>query len=91
MRRPGSPPAHQPIVEAQEIHSQTTFDQMHDAGLGCLGRQPEITQQDRQPLQSGLGLVPRPTHHHQVVAVAHQHTVLTGVPHPIQPVQIHVA
>src|SRR6185369_5264374 len=58
VRRPGSPPAHQPIVEAQEIHSRTAFDQMHDAGLGCLGLQPEITQQDRQPLQSGLGLFP---------------------------------
>ena len=58
MRRPGSPPAHQPIVKAQEIHSLTAFDQMHDAGLGCLGLQPEITQQSRQPLQGGLGLLP---------------------------------
>ena len=31
--RPGSPPAYQPIVEAQEVHSLTAFDQLHDAGL----------------------------------------------------------
>ena len=91
MRRPGSPPAHQPIVEAEEINSLTAFDQMHDTGLGCLRRQPELTQQVPQPRQRGLGLLPRPTHHHQVIAVAHQHTVFPGVPLPVQPVQVHVA
>ena len=57
MRRPGSPLAHEPIVETQEVHSRTAFDEKHDAGLDAWGP-TEITQQDRQPLQSGLRPVP---------------------------------
>ena len=36
---------HQSIVEAQEAQPLSPFDQMHDAGHGGLGRQPEIAQQ----------------------------------------------
>jgi hypothetical protein len=45
-------------VEAQEVQPLASFDQMHDTGLGRLGLQPEIAQQNRQPRKRGFGLSP---------------------------------
>ena len=38
-----------------------------------------------------LGLPPGTAHHHQVIALAHQHAVLVLIPRPVQPVQVDVA
>jgi hypothetical protein len=51
MRRSGSPPADQPVVEAQEVQPLASFDQRHDAGLRELGFQPELAVHD-----AGAGL-----------------------------------
>ena len=64
---------------------------MNDPGLGRLQLQAQPGKHGLQPRQRGLGLLPGAAHHHQVIAVAHQHPVLARVPHPVQPVQVDVA
>jgi hypothetical protein len=38
------------VVEAEEVHSLASLDQVHYAGLGLLRFQTEFGQQDPQPL-----------------------------------------
>jgi hypothetical protein len=64
------------MVKAQEVESLAPFGQVHDAGLGRLGPQPQLGQQPRQPCQRGLGLLSVAAHHHHVVGEAHQDAVL---------------
>ena len=90
MRRSGSPPAHQPMVEAEEVEPLAPFDQVHDAGLGRLGLQPKLGQQVTQPPKGGFGLLPGGAQHQRVVGVADQHAMLTRLPCPVQPVQVDV-
>ena len=79
------------MVKSEEIESLFTLGQVNDAGLGCLGLQPEFSQQRGQPRQRGLRLLPRVAHHQRVVRIADQHTVLGRRPCPVQPVQVDVA
>jgi hypothetical protein len=44
------------VVKAEEVETLASRLQLHDAGLGCLGLQAQVSQQGRQPLQRGLGL-----------------------------------
>ena len=61
--------AHQTVVEAEKVQPLTPDLQVHDPGLGRLGLEPKIAQQNPQPLQGGLGLLPGCAHHHQVVGI----------------------
>ena len=78
------------MVKAEEIEPLAPFGQVHDAGLGRLGLQPQLGQQHRQPRQRGLGLLPACAHHDHVVGEAHQNAVLPTRPCPVQPVQVDV-
>jgi hypothetical protein len=42
--------AHQSVVEAEKVQPLTPDVQVHDPGLGLLGLEPKIGQQDPQPL-----------------------------------------
>src|SRR6476659_7309418 len=64
---------------------------MHYPRLGFLRFQPEFGKQFPQPRQSGFGLLTRRAHDQRVVGETNQHPVLTYIPRPIDPVQIHVA
>ena len=90
MRRFRGPPAYQPVVKPEEVKPGVPFGQLHDAGLGRLGLQPEPGQQDRQPRERGLRLFPGVAHDHRVVDVADQHAVLARLPCPVQPMQVGV-
>jgi hypothetical protein len=79
------------MVKAEEVETLLALGKVHDAGLGRLGLQPKFGQQSGQPRERGLGLLPRPAHHHRIIGIAHQHAVLACRPCPVQPVQVHVA
>jgi hypothetical protein len=64
--------------------------QVHDAGLGRLGLQPQARQQSGEPRKRGLGLLPGVAHDDRVVRITDQHTVLARLPCPVQPVQVDV-
>jgi hypothetical protein len=68
------------MVKAEEIEPFPALGQVHDAGLGRLGHQPQLGQQHRQPLKRGLGLPSAVAHHDHVVGEAHQDTVLATRP-----------
>jgi hypothetical protein len=87
-RRSGSPPAHQPMVKAEEVKPPAAFGQVHNAGLGRLGLQAKLGQQCGQPRYRGLGLLPGGAQHQRVVGGAHPHPVLACPPCPVQPVQV---
>jgi hypothetical protein len=46
------------MVKPEEVEAFLALGQVHDAGLGRLGFQPELGQQRGQPRQRGLGLLP---------------------------------
>ena len=79
------------MMEPQEIQALTTQFQMHDPRRGLLPFQPEFGQQFPLPHQRGFGLLTSPTHHDGVVGETDQHPMLTHIPHPIDPMQEHVA
>ena len=89
---PGRLRAHPAVVETEEIQPlATTLAQVHDPRLGRLRLQAEVGQQRRERPEGALGLLPGPTQHHQVIAVADQHAVPARIPFPVQPVQVDVA
>jgi hypothetical protein len=53
------------MVKPEEVEAFLALGQVHDAGLGRLGFQPELGQQRGQPRQRGLGLLPASAHHDQ--------------------------
>src|SRR3954464_8898381 len=53
------------MVKAEEVKPLAAVGQVHDAGLGRLGLQPQLGQQRGQPRQRGLGLLPAGAHHHR--------------------------
>ena len=77
-------------MKTQEVKPRAPGLQVHEAGLGRLRLQSEISQQGRQALQRPLGLAAGPAHHDQVVGEPHQHPVAL-VPCPVEPVQVDVA
>src|SRR5664279_4338028 len=81
----------QPMMKPEEIQSLTTDLQVHYPGLGLLRLQTEFGQQFPQPRERGFSLLPGCAHHQRIVGEADQNPVLANVPHPIDPVQIHVA
>src|SRR6476659_3923671 len=82
--------AHPPMMKPQKVQALTVLGQMHDSGLAHLGRQPQVREQPNQMRERILGLPTAPAHDHHIVGVTHQNPVLTNLPHPINPVQIHI-
>jgi hypothetical protein len=79
-------------MEAQEIEplsflSPVRWTMRVLAALGSAPAQPA----GEPAAPAGLGLLPGSAHHHQVIAVAHQHPVPARLPYPVQPVQVDVA
>jgi len=78
------------MMKPQKVQALTVLGQMHDSGLAHLGRQPQVREQPNQMRERILGLPTAPAHDHHIVGVTHQNPVLTNIPHPINPVQIHI-
>ena len=60
---------HQPMVEAEEVHSLATVAQLHDPGLGLFRLQPEIGQQGGHPRERSDRLPLGPAEHHKIIGL----------------------
>jgi hypothetical protein len=71
------------MVEAEEVDPLATLDQLHQPCLGRLRFQPEVGQQRGEPCEGTLGLAAGPAHHHEIIGVPDQHSVLARSPCPV--------